>query len=262
MNELYQICSYHLQKLLQNKNELSLIKGNALIFNYQQFDTKLKHLQKHLVKGKYNLSELVNLCKIGSVINLDLLSELLINIRYHDYVKGLDNEELLNYYKEEADRITSVINEFVIINFMFDNLIHFLKHNYNYELNGIISDKYYRLKLSVIRNKLLNNDSYFNSNLNSNEAFSYINNNLLLEEDLLSRIVDDYNFSNVLINEWTLLKDRLLVIKDMLFDIDDDIEIKLYKDFVNDLIKFIDNRIVKLQPKFIEKVMVKRFKGE
>ena len=90
----------------------------------------------------------------------------------------------------------------------------------------------------------------------------YINNNLLLEEDLLSRIVDDYIFSNVLINEWTLLKDRLLVIKDMLFDMDDDIEIKLYKDFVNDLIKFIDNRIVKLQPKFIEKVMVKRFKGE
>jgi len=125
---------------------------------------------------------------------------------------------------------------------MVNNLISFLKQNYNYELNGIISDKYYRLRLSMIRNILLKNN--------------YIN------EDVLSNIIDDYKFNNVLINEWCLLKDKLLVIKDMLLDINNYLELGLYKNFINDLILFIDNRIVKLEPKFIEKVMIKRFKGE
>ena len=204
MKELYLVSKYYFDKLLQN--------------NYLKIESDLKD---------YNLNNLVDLCKIGNVINLDLLSELLILI---SNCKSLNKEELFNN------------NEFIVINFMVNDLICFLKKNYNYELNGIIIDNYYRLRLSMIRNSLLNNN--------------YIN------EDMLSNILDDYKFNCVLINEWNLLKDELLVIKDILFDINNDFEFGLYKNFINDLIVFIDNRIVKLQPKFIEKVIIKRFKGE
>ena len=207
MKELYLVSKYYFDKLLEN--------------NYLKIETNLKDC---------SLNNLIDLCKIGNVINLDLLSELLINLSNY---KSLNKEELLN---------NDIINQFIIINFMVNNLIVFLKKNYNYELNGIISDNYYRLRLSVIRNNLLSNN--------------YIN------EDMLSNIVDDYKFSNVLINEWRLLKDELLVIKDMLFDINNDFELSLYKKFINDLIIFIDNRIVKLEPKFIEKVIIKRFNGK
>ena len=207
MKELYLISKFYFDKLLEN--------------NYSKIEIDLKD---------YSLNNLIDLCKIGNVINLDLLSELLINLNNY---KSLNKEELLS---------NNVINEFIVINFMVNNLISFLKQNYNYELNGIISDKYYRLRLSMIRNILLKNN--------------YIN------EDVLSNIIDDYKFNNVLINEWCLLKDKLLVIKDMLLDINNYLELGLYKNFINDLILFIDNRIVKLEPKFIEKVMIKRFKGE
>jgi len=207
VKELYLISKFYFDKLLEN--------------NYSKIEIDLKD---------YSLNNLIDLCKIGNVINLDLLSELLINLNNY---KSLNKEELLS---------NNVINEFIVINFMVNNLISFLKQNYNYELNGIISDKYYRLRLSMIRNILLKNN--------------YIN------EDVLSNIIDDYKFNNVLINEWCLLKDKLLVIKDMLLDINNYLELGLYKNFINDLILFIDNRIVKLEPKFIEKVMIKRFKGE
>ena len=203
MKELYLVSKYYFKKLLEN--------------DYLKIDADLKD---------YSLNNLVDLCKIGNVINLDLLSELLINLNNY---KSLNKEELFN-------------NQFIVINFMVNNLIHFLKQNYNYELNGIMSDKYYRLRLSIIRTSLLNNN--------------YIN------EDILSCIIDDYKFNNVLINEWNLLKDELLVIKDMLLEIDTDLKFGIYKNFINDLIVFIDNRIVQLHPKFIDKVMIKRIKGE
>ena len=207
MKELYLVSKYYFDKLLEN--------------NYSKIEANLKD---------YSLNNLIDLCKIGNVINLDLLSELLINLNNY---KSLNKEELLS---------NNVINQFIIINFMVNNLISFLKQNYNYELTGIISDKYYRLRLSVIRNILLKNN--------------------YIDEDMLSNIIDDYKFNNVLINEWNLLKDELLTIKRMLLDIDNDFELGLYKKFINDLIIFIDNRVVELEPKFIEKVIIKRFNGE
>ena len=46
------------------------------------------------------------------------------------------------------------------------------------------------------------------------------------------------------------------------YEIDTDLKFGIYKNFINDLIVFIDNRIVQLHPKFIDKVMIKRIKGE
>ena len=77
MNELYLVSKYYFKKLLEN--------------DYLKIETNLKDC---------SLNNLVDLCKIGNVINLDLLSELLINLSNY---KSLNKNKFRDFDLKKQD---------------------------------------------------------------------------------------------------------------------------------------------------------------
>lgn len=269
MNELYELCNKYYELLLANKDKISFIRKIGLLNDIDDYHEKMNGYYQKLISKKCDLKEVINYSKIGNFINYDLLIDFLINVYHPNYIKGpyenvvLEKEIVSNYYNNLFKNTYCQIEKMFKIKVIINKLVLFMKRYYdinsfnNYEINNKLNE------IKALSFSRLNNKMCFKYDFKlSDNVICHLEENRKIEDDLLSLLIDNYDFNQILIGNLNIIKDGLIRIKELILTKDsscDLILINIYFDFINELISYIESRIKKLDYHCVEKVIVKEF---
>jgi len=111
MDELYKICDYYYNELLNNKDELSPVRRVGLIQEKECYKKTLTQFHQLLMTGRSDLRNIINYCKFGSLLNFDLLIEFLLTFYLPNKIKGpyeknnLEKIQVETFYHNEWNNI-------------------------------------------------------------------------------------------------------------------------------------------------------------
>lgn len=244
MEELYQICNKYFLLLSLNNDKLSTNMQKLVTKDRTYLRNVLDIINKSFDDNNLDLRSLVNFCKIGNILNLDLLTDLLINVK--------------------KSNVIDLTKKILMINIMLDNLVMLIRKKYNQDFftNNMLLEFFTcvnKEEYFCYMNRLLlcgNNMLFFNKK-------DDIKTNLIYE-DLLSEVIDNGNY-NLIINEWKFFREYLLLARcgiKRLMCINKSFELTLFFNFINDLDMFVEERIKKLSFKKIDRVIIKKFNYE
>lgn len=280
MEDLYQICDYYYSELLKGKSNLSFVKQVGVVKKDEEIIKFLKEIQLRLAKGQCNLNSLIFFCNFGDVLNMDLLTEVLMKFKYSDYFKTsckMDedtNKTISSFYNEEYQNIIELTNKMIIIDTMISNLVIFIRNECDEDfLRTMMYVKLYQYdkassymnKLRYIANKILNNSIFYINEVSSSEKLiECLNKKILYKDDIVSELVDDYSFIEIIINELNMFKEELNIAKEKIAGIKTicGFERDFYLRFIEDLVIVFEERIRRLDSKKIEKVIIKKYSFE
>ena len=272
MEKLYELCRKYYYTLLEERKNLSYTKQFSLIRKDEEIERILEKIKLGLKSGRYNLNSLILFCKFGDILNMDLLLNFLFNIKYYNLSSNVNelesdnNQFLLEIYNKRDRNILNSINSLMIIDTMIDNLLSFIRREYDdeffqrimyvkfYQYNGASS---YINKLVVVANQLLSNGYNVGS---LNDVIDSFKEKTLDEEELLINLINDSEFIDVLICQLDLFKEALTSIRDKMNCQDkvNGFEKVFYINFINDLLVLIEERIMDLNINKGSKAFIKK----
>ena len=269
MNELYELCNKYHELLLTNKDKISFIKKIDLLNDIDDYHEKMNDYYQKLISKKCDLREIIDYSKIGNFLNYDLLIDFLINVYHPNYINGpyekevLEKEIVFNYYNNLFKNTYCQIDKIFKIKVMINKLVLFIKRYYdinsfnNYEINNKLNE------IKALSFSRLNNKMCFKYNFKlSDDVIYHLEENRKIEDDLLSLLIDNYDFNQILVGNLNTIKNELIRIKKLILTKNsscDLILINIYFDFINELISYFESRIQKLNYHCVEKVIIKDF---
>ena len=282
MNELYEICDKYYKELLNNKINLSANNRRSLIHEEVYYKKVSKKYYQNLMSGSSDIRNIIKFCKIGSMINYDLLIEVLLNIYHPNMIKGpfekseVEQNKVNKFYEDEWNNTFVEIEKLITIYAMINRIVNFVRKEYDFtffvypylpqntdeNVNNIL------LELDAIANYQLNNEKTFESDFNTGqEVIDFIREAKNIHDDYLSIIIDNYEINQALIQELSVIYTRLTAVRTLITKHialnnvinSSNIELQIYLNFTDELLNYLKERMEKLNYKKVNKLIIKEF---